>query len=245
MKLALTALAVLALVSASPARAQRSSDTLIVMTVPLKHLSSQDAVMLLQPYVTTAASANSPGGGVFPVPNGHAVTIRERVMNYGRMLKMLAEYDRSPAAIAFTFQLIVADNSGLRSPEVASLDSLLRSVLKYTGYKLIGVGVARTGENTTASESITGDGQKFTVLFKTEDVRMSGADASIKLSLSLSRKWIPNSNDPSEDLLLTTGVTVPIGQTVVIGSAALDKDRAIILTVRPRLVPAQGKGKDE
>ena len=225
--------------------AQSTRDTMVITTVSLKHLSSQEAVALLQPYVTTPGYQNSPGGGVFPVPNGHAVTIREKLSTYGRMLKMLSDYDRSPATIAFTFQLIVADNSGNRAPEIASLDSLLRSVLKYTGYKLVGVGVARTGENTQASETITGEGQKFTLSLGVADVRTSGTDASVHVRVSLARTWGANSNAPTDEPLLSTAVTLPMGQTVVLGTAALDHDRAIILTVRPQLATEQPKRKDE
>ena len=99
---------------------------MVIMTVPLEHLSSHEAVALLQPYVTTPGYQNAPGGGVFPVPNGHAVT--------------------------------------------TSLASLLRSGLKYTGFELVGVGVARTGENAQASETITGEGQKFTLSLNVADV---------------------------------------------------------------------------
>src|SRR5205085_3345526 len=49
--------------------AQTPGDTLIVMTVPLKHLSAKDAVQLLQPFVTTLPFEGRVGGGVFPVPN--------------------------------------------------------------------------------------------------------------------------------------------------------------------------------
>ena len=71
MRLAIAAIAAMALGARVPAAAQqertalrervetlreRAGDTLIVMTVPLKHLSSQDAVMLLQPYATAGGS---------------------------------------------------------------------------------------------------------------------------------------------------------------------------------------------
>ena len=244
MKFAMLVLVVSAAASA-PANAQSPSDTMVIMTVPLKHLTARDAVALLEPYVTSNKFMNSPGGGVFAGPNGLAVTIRERVSTYGRMLKTLSEYDRSPETIAFTFQLILADNSGSRAPEIASLDSLLRSVLKYTGYKLLGVGVSRTGENAFASETITGDGQTYTLKLNVADVRTSGGDASVHLGVSLVQILGWSSNVPMENNLLSTSVTVPIGQTVVLGSAALDNNRAIILTVRPQLAALQPPRRDE
>lgn len=239
----LTLAAVLFVVSS--ARAQTSSDTIVTMTVPLKHLSAKDAVQLLQPFVTSPAYSNSPGGGVFPVPGGTAITIREKVSNYGRMLQLLREYDRSAATVAFTFQLIVADYSGKRDPDIASLDTLLRSVLKYTGYRLVGVGVMRSGESSFARETITADDQKFTLLMSVADIRTSGADASVKLSVSLRRDPAFIKEGQVLDEMFNTGVTVPIGQSVVLGSASLDAKRAIILTVRPQLVGAAGSTKEE
>lgn len=228
------------------AKAQTLSDTLITMTVPLKHLSAKDAVQLLQPFVTSPVYANSPGGGVFPVPGGMAITIREKLSNYGRMLQLLREYDRSAATVAFTFQLIIADNSGKRDPDIASLDTVLRSVLRYTGYRLVGVGVLRSSESSVARETISADDQKFTLLMGVADIRTSGADASVKLNVSLQRdKGMMTNDNQGHEELLSTGVTVPIGQTVVLGSASLDAKRAIILTVRPQLVGTASTTKEE
>lgn len=46
----------------------------------------------------------------------------------------------------------------------------------------------------------------------------------------------PNLPGHNATQLLSTGVTVPIGQTVVLGTSATDgSQRALILTVRPQL----------
>ncbi len=246
MKIAIGLLAAALVTMSARATAQPHSDTLIIMTVPLKHLSAKDAVQLLQPFVTSPAYANSPGGGVFPVPGGMAITIREKVTNYARMLQMLREYDRSPAVVAFTFQLIIADNSGKRDPDIASLDTLLRSVLKYTGYRLVGVGVMRSGEAAYAKETITADDQKFILVMSVNDIRTAAAESSVKLSVTLQRdRGMIVSDKALYDELLSTGVTVPIGQTVVLGSASLDAKRAIILTVRPQLVSAGASARED
>ncbi|MES2178459.1 MAG: hypothetical protein V4550_11425 [Gemmatimonadota bacterium] len=252
MRRMLALLAVMLLGTQSSAVAQieqrAGQDTVIVVTVPLKHLSSQAAVMLLTPYAVTLPFQGRPAGGVFQTPDGQSVTIRETVANYGRMLSILQKYDRGAETVGFTFQLIAADKSNSRSPEIASLDSLLRSVLKYTGYKLIGTSVLTSGAMHHASETVSADGQKFTLNIEVEDVRTNGADASVKLKVSLDRNWVPGTPGAGGRIvesLLSTGLTVPIGQTVVLGTAALDKDRAIILTVRPQLSAITGKGKDE
>src|ERR1043165_776823 len=98
----IVAAAVLASVAGqSSAQTTHSTDTLIVMTVRLKHLSSTEAVKLLQPYARMSL-----GGDVFAVPNVRAVTIRETAATFARMQKVLADYDRSPSTISLNFQLI-------------------------------------------------------------------------------------------------------------------------------------------
>src|SRR5689334_12908537 len=110
----------------------KSEAPFIVKTVSLHHLSSMEAVKLLQPYVQT------PGGGVFEVsPNIRAVTIRETQSVFNEMTAVLDRYDRDPATVTLNFQLIAAENTNTRDPAVASLDTLLRSVLKFTGYRLL------------------------------------------------------------------------------------------------------------
>jgi hypothetical protein len=91
-----------------PAIRKVTGDTLIVQarppftvkTVTLHHLISVDAVKLLVPYIQT------PGGGVYDVPNVRAVTIREVPMVFDQMLSVLEKYDREPAMVVLNFQLV-------------------------------------------------------------------------------------------------------------------------------------------
>jgi hypothetical protein len=64
-------------------------------------------------------------------------------------------------------------------------------------------------------------------------------DANVHLRVVLMRDAIPGrgglqGHNPT--LILSTGLTVPIGQTVVLGTSSVDGgQRALILTVRPQL----------
>jgi hypothetical protein len=212
----------------------------IVKTVPLHHLSSGEAVKLLSPYT------QSPGGGVFEVSASvRAVTIREVPKVYAEMMAVLAQYDRDPASVTLNFQLVAAENSNTRDPGVAGLDSLLRGVLKYTGYRLLTTSVASASENGTVTQTLSADGATFTLQVYVSDIRVDGSDASVHLSVNLTRNGIP-SRGTGPNQVLTTGVTVPFGQTVVLGTSATDLgsgadpgQRALILTVRPQLVPVK------
>ena len=79
-------------------------------------------------------------------PNVRAVTIREVPKIFAEMMMVLGQYDRDPATVTLNFQLIAAENSNTRDPGVAGLDSLLRGVLKYTGYRLLTTSVASASE---------------------------------------------------------------------------------------------------
>ena len=209
----------------------------IVKTVTLHHLSSGEAMKLLSPYSV------SPGGGVFEVPNVRAVTIREVPRIYIDMMNVLEKYDREPASVVLNFQLVAAEPTNTRDPAVAGIDSLLRNVLKFSGYRLLGTAVATTGENHEVTQTISGDSETLSLSVGLRDVRVEGNDASVMLYVSLVRPAIPAQSNGTASVagraavnLLTTGVTVPIGQTVLLGTSASENgQRALILTVRPQL----------
>ena len=208
----------------------------IVKTVSLHHLTSLEAVRLLSPYV------QNPGGGVYEVSsNIRAVTIREVQAVFNEMQAVLDRYDRDPATIVLNFQLIAAENTNTRDPAVASLDTLLRSVLKFTGYRLLTTSVAAASEGQSVTQTLSADGDPLTLTVIIRELRTEGSDASVQLYVQLNRQSIPASSQnngvgrPMSELF-STGVRVPIGQTVVLGTSAVEGgQRAMILTVRPQL----------
>lgn len=215
---------------------QKTEQPFVVRTIPLHHLSSQEAVKLLSPYVQT------PSGGVYDVsPNIRAVTIRESQSVLNEMMQVLERYDRDPAGIVLNFQLIAAENTNARDPAVASLDTLLRSVLKFTGYRLLTTSVAAATEGQNVTQSLSADGDPLTLNVHIKELRTEGNEGSVQLYVQLMRQSIPataQNNGVGRPLseLFATGVRVPIGQTVVLGtSAAEGGTRAMILTVRPQL----------
>jgi hypothetical protein len=201
---------------------------IIVKTIPLHHFTSAEAVKLLSPYI------QSPGGGVYEVSSHiRAVTIRETSKVFADMMAVLNQYDRDPASVTLNFQLIAAENTNTRDPGVAALDSLLRGVLRYSGYRLLTTSVATASENGYVSQSLSAEGEALNLSVAVSDLRVEGNEASVHLSVSLARTAALNK--PALGLL-STGVTVPIGQTVVLGTSATDGgQRALILTVRPQL----------
>jgi hypothetical protein len=170
-----------------------------------------------------------------------AVTIREIQTVFNEMMAVLERYDRDPATVVLNFQLIAAENTNTRDPAVASLDTLLRSVLKFSGYRLLSTSVAAASEGQLVSQTISADGDPLTLSVQISELRTEGNDASVQLYVQLNKQGIPPSAQnggiprPASEMF-STGVRVPIGQTVVLGtSAAEGGTRAMILTVRPQL----------
>ena len=238
----MVALIVFAFAPSARAQQQATAKTVnqpefVVKTVPLHHLSSNEAVKLLSPYAQTV------GGGVFEVsPNVRAVTIREVQKVYNEMMTVLAQYDREPASVTLTFQLVAADNTTARDPGVAGVDSVLRTVLKYSGYRLLSSAVATASENGLVSQAMQADSEILNLSVGVSDLRIEGNDASVHLNVELRRPAaiMLQGTALHAGSVLGTGVTVPIGQTIVLGTAAstTGTQRALILTVRPQLVSA-------
>ena len=219
---------------ASPAQQSGAVATreVVVKTVPLHHLTGAEAVKLLMPYVQT------PGGGVYDISGQiRAVTIRETPKVYGEMMAVLNQYDRDPASVTLNFQLIAAENTNARDPGVAGLDSLLRGVLKYSGYRLLTTSVATASENGYVTQTLSADGDAFSLAVNVSDLRVEGNEASVHLTVALTKNGLPSKGQAPASVL-STGVTVPVGQTVVLGTSATEGgQRALILTVRPQLAP--------
>ena len=166
----------------------------VVKTVPLHHLTSNEAVKLL-----VAVRRQTAGGGVFEVsPNVRAVTIREVPKIFAEMMMVLGQYDRDPATVTLNFQLIAAENSNTRDPGVAGLDSLLRGVLKYTGYRLLTTSVATASEGGIVTQTLSADGETFTLQVFVTDMRVDGNDASVHLSVHLTRNGVASKGTSGE-----------------------------------------------
>jgi hypothetical protein len=112
-------------------------------------------------------------------------------------------------------------------------------VLKYSGYRLLGTAVATARDQSIVDQTLAADGETLSLNVEIREVHVEGGDASVYLRVSLFKPPIPPAlnvvgRGPVE--LLSTGVTVPIGQTVLLGTSASDNgQRALILTVRPQL----------
>jgi hypothetical protein len=212
-------------VVATPALAQRvaaSRDTMrpvapdsagrgrVTKTIELHHLSNDDAVKLLTPYLFGTGGAYSTGSRM------HAVTVSTTARGLADAERVLAEYDRSPVTLTLNFQLIAAADTPTRDPAVAGLDSVLRGVLKFAGYHLLSTAVANVTEGSSASQTMAGDADRdYELSYDVTSVEGTGSGATAHLTVQLS---LADPDAGPRQTIFTTGVTIPIGNTVVLGS---------------------------
>ena len=256
---AIASLACIAASAGGQAPNTRQPAPLEAKTIELKHLKADEAVNLLKPYLVNAA-----GSVTWIAPGKPIITIKDIPANIPRMEQVLAKYDHSPATIRLVFQLIEAD-TGPRLTNAANsralesdLDATLRSVLRFSGYRLAAQSVMTTGENNRVTQKLapadsmgyyTYDIEAYVGTIRLSDQTLltlgkirsistgemvvdTSATGSVQLNVSLDKKAAKESYG-----VISTGLDVPLGHTVVLGTAATGKGGvALILTVKPELV---------
>ena len=201
---------------------------LVTRTIALRHLRAADAARLVSPYV------RSPRGGVYDGGVVQAVTVVETAPTVAVIDSILRENDRSPAVLTFRFQLIAADDTPGRDPAIDELDAALRGLFRFKGYHLIGEGTASAQTGESFSLTMSGGDNRFALAGEAIAVE-PGTGGSVHLRIRLEQSAGMYEGKPAKgESLMTTGLTVPLGQTVVLGSAVPGgKNVALILAVRP------------
>jgi hypothetical protein len=219
---------------AVPAQAQQAPPAITVRTFTLRHMRPADAAQLIAPY------AGTPGSAVFQAGRSlRAITVRETPAVLARIDSLLKAHDRPAQVIRLRFQLLAADETPTRDPTVVEIDSTLRRLFRFAGYRLLAEGVSTATENEDFSLTLgTGD-DRFKIGGTIGGLSAEEGRRSVHVLVGLGRPGSPNheGRPVPADALFSTGVTVPLGQTVVLGSAAPGgKTQALILVIRPELV---------
>jgi hypothetical protein len=205
---------------------------LTVRTFTLRNLRPEDAAKLISPYVT------SRDGGVFEAGSIRALTVRETPQVLARIDSLLRVHDRERQALTLRFQLIAAMDTGSAStdPALGSIDSSLRGLLRFKSYALLGEGTTTTAEQQDFALTVAAGPQQFGIHGWIDQVNAGSTPATAGIKLTLSDNGQLNVMPrPRPTDLFTTGLTIPLGQSVVLGSAAstMASNRTLILVVRP------------
>ena len=184
-----------------------------VRTFTLTRLSADQAARLIGPYAAGA------GEGVFPGASSHEVTVRAPQQVLSVVDSLLREHDKVPTPVMLTFQLYAAtDSVGDELP--ADIGPALHSMFRFKGYSLISQGSITTNEDqsffvTLGANQASRAPTLYAVRGNVESVTGSGK-GTLPLKIYLSQVSPANSAD-----ILSTGLTVPLGQTVILGSGAV------------------------
>lgn len=194
-------------------------------TFDLQYLHGEDARFIVQPYVYE----DRPGApGRMSTFDG-GITVREVPENLDRIARVLEERDRPRPGVNLHFQLIEADGPGEPDARIEEVERVLRELFRFEGYRLLAETQLGSMEGGTGLQEFqTPDGASNQLHVQVHRIRGTPERGSVELEVRLF-------GDATG--MMESGMTIPAGQTVVMGSSQPDAARgAVILTVRPELV---------
>lgn len=194
----------------------QATPALVTRTITLDYLAPADAARLVAPYVQSA------NGGAFSAGElVHAITVRETPARLAEIESIIRKQDHPPVrrAVRLHFRLIRADSSSVRDPRVVGLDSTLRNLLGITGLHLEGEAVTQVDEGASFHVGLP---KSFTIEGECRTIQ-PGMDGSVRINVSLQRprtQFMPAQS--LSETLIGTGLTVPYGQNMVLGTTTND-----------------------
>lgn len=197
-------------------------------TFELAHLEPMEAVEMVAPYVYTDRS-EAPGV-VSHFPGG--ITVRETPDNLAKIERVLGRFDRAKPAVRLHFQIIEADGVTERDPRIADVESALRELFRFDGYRLVTEAQMGAVEGSSSMQALRQEGTEYGIRAVVQRIRAGGERGTVELHVALFSDRVGE--------VITTSMSVPVGQTVVLGSAQPEPgQRALILTVRPEFVEGE------
>jgi hypothetical protein len=220
-------LGALAAVIAVMALVACQGESLSTRTFDIQYLRGHQVESLLAPYVYTDREGSP---GMMSVTDD-AVTVRETADNLERIGRVLERYDRPRPSVMLHFQIIEADGAADSDPAIAEVERELRRLFRFDGYEL----VAETqvgGIQGTALQQVVGGWESqdgFMIRGGVTEVRAGGDPPTVTVDVGLSASR-------AGDILETT-VTIPVGHSVVLGTASSPHyEGALILVVRAEIM---------
>lgn len=191
-------------------------------TFPLAYMEPDVAFEMIEPYV--------PGGAenIRMTERPAALTITAPDVRLEQIAQVLDTYDRGRPDVQMRFQIIEADGFSEIDPAIADVQSALQDLFRFSGYRLLAEGVARAQAPGYVEQQLAAGDRQFSISARLDRVIGSGAERAVDLNITL--------REMAEGGLISTVMTVPSGQTVVVGSARARSDgNTLILVVRPEI----------
>jgi hypothetical protein len=192
-------------------------------TIPLAHMKPDQALLLVEPYIGNLA-------GVRATENPAALTITASGAKLDQIEELLRRYDVPSPGVRLRFQIIEADGFTTNDTSIAEVETALRELFRFQGYRLIADALATGSSRSSTSHRLVGPGGRgFLLEVGIGQVIASEGRKAAELQVMLRADAIPG-------VILASSVTVPHGQTVVLGTARpFPNMGALILVVRPEI----------
>ncbi len=208
-----------------------SGPQLDTQTFELKYLDAQTAASLIEPYVYFDRETNP--GTVSTAGNmaSYLITVRETPDNLAKITRVLEEYDQPAPMVQLHFQLIEADGSDTTDPAIENVESALRQLFRFRGYKLVAEAVL-SGVSGSSMRQLIGSREPgyFRIQTNIRDVRGSGDSGTVRFDVGLI-------GPPIWEPVFETTANVRMGQTMVLGSTRPQPGmETLILAVRPEVM---------
>lgn len=188
-------------------------------TITLAHMKPDQALMLVEPYIgdlKTVRATERPA----------AVTITASGAKLDQIEELLRRYDVASPGVRLFFQIIEADGFTTSDSSIAEVETALREVFRFRGYRLVAEALATGSSRSSTRHHLVGPADlRLDLAVDVGQVMVSEHSKAAELHVVLSG---------SPGVILESGVTVPHGQAVVLGTARpFPNMGAIILVVRP------------
>ena len=189
-----------------------------VRTFRVENLRDHEAVTLIDPYVYGDREG---APGALSSMNG-AISVRETPDNLDKIARVLTEFDNVRADVRLHFQLIEADGFTDSDPRIAAVETELRKVFQFRGYRLAGEAFVTATDGSDIEQQMRGTDDLYSIrgqvywvrpgTMRLEDMSLYGQASGIGLE---------------------TTVNIHPGQTLILGSSPKGESTAtLLLTVR-------------
>jgi hypothetical protein len=192
-------------------------------TIPLSYMSSEEARQLISGQLA---------GLDFMAVSYHedppTVILRGPDAQVNQVADLVQRFDRPSPNVQLRFQVIEADGFTTTDPAISDVEGALRGLLRFQGYRLVAESMVQAQAPGTAGQRLMAhDGRRFEIRARLARVLQRDTARAVSLEVDLSEGGTS---------LLGTSLTVPSGQTVVVGTAQAGREgNTLILVVRPRI----------
>lgn len=187
-------------------------------TIAVRYMETDDAVALVAPYLPRGEAA------VRASAEPRALTVTGPAARVRQVEEVLQAYDRPQPNVSLRFQLIEADGFDEVDPAIADVTEVLRPLFRFDGYRLVGETVVQARPHSNLSQRLVVGERPYQILGSVGNVVVGDDRAAVELIVDLML---------GATSLVQTALTLPGGQTAVVGSArAQGNGRTLILVVR-------------